>query len=64
MIDRDALKGKDEANCTVQIVFDNGQNTFSRLLFKAENGLSEIKEDIPYLKSIIRNGLIRNGQTG
>lgn len=48
-INRGGLKGKDEASCTVRIVFDNGQTTYSKLLFKAENSMIENADDIPYL---------------
>lgn len=48
-IDRSALKEKEEAACKVKITFDNGQQTESNLLFKAENANVDAPKDIPYL---------------
>lgn len=48
-IDRSALKEKDEAACKVKIIFDNGQQTESNLLFKAENANMDAPKDTPYL---------------
>lgn len=48
-IDRGALKGQEEVSCTVQIAFDNGQKTYSKLLFKAEKSIEEKVEGTPYL---------------
>jgi len=48
-VDRLALKEKDEAACKVKIFFDNGQQTESNLLFKAENANVEARKDTPYL---------------
>ena len=36
-VDREKLRGKDEAKCRLNVLFDNGQRTFSNLLFQAEN---------------------------
>lgn len=48
-IDRSALKEKEEAACKVSITFDNGQQTESNLLFKAENANVDAPKDTPYL---------------
>lgn len=48
-IDRSALKGKEETTCKVRITFDNGQETETNLLFKAENANIEEERNIRYL---------------
>jgi len=48
-INRGALDGKEEAECRLNITFDNGRKTFSRLLFKAENVTVVSKENVKYL---------------
>lgn len=48
-IDRSALQGREEAVCNVSITFDNGQQTESKLLFKAENANVDAQKDTTYL---------------
>lgn len=48
-IDRSALQEKEETACKVKILFDNGQQIESNLLFKAKNATVEALKDTPYL---------------
>lgn len=48
-VDRSKLTGKDEASVTLRIVFDNGQRTYSKLLFVAEDDIREKRGDDSYV---------------
>lgn len=47
-LNRTMLQGRDQAPVTIQITFDNGQTTCSKLLFAAEK-IEFLKEDVTYL---------------
>lgn len=48
-VNRAALSGKEEARCKLNIYFDNGEETYSDLLFKAETIEWKAEEGTPYL---------------
>ena len=48
-VNRTLLRGKEQASVTIRIAFDNGQKTYSKLLFEAETVMLFEKEKTNYL---------------